>query len=158
MIRSRAGRRHAPSGLHAAARRCLWPFLLALGSAPLQAAEGVAPEGLWLTDDRTAVVRIAPCGSNLCGTVTQVLARGRDVPTTDINNPDPKLRLRPLNGLRTLWGFSRSGSAWKGGRAYDPKSGKSYRTTLQLNRDGSLKVSGCVLFVCDSRRWTRYRP
>ena len=66
-------------------------------------------------------------------------------------------RSRPITGLRTLWGFSRSGATWKGGRAYDPKSGKSYRATLQLNRDGSLKVTGCVLFVCKSRRWTRYR-
>ena len=28
---------------------------------------------------------------------------------------------------------------------------------LQLNADGSLKVTGCVLVICDSRRWTRYR-
>lgn len=157
MIRSCAGRHQPRTGQQAAFRGWLVLSLLTLTSFPLHAADEATPQGLWLTDDRKAVVRIAPCGAYLCGHVEQVLDRGRNVPTTDINNPDAKLRSRSLTGLRTLWGFTRSGSTWKGGRAYDPKSGKSYRSTLQLNRDGSLKVSGCVLFVCDSRRWTRYR-
>ncbi len=131
--------------------------MIILAAAPVRAATEASPAGLWLTDDGKAVVRIAPCGAKLCGHIDRVLDRGRDVPTTDLNNPDPKLRSRPITGLPTLWGFSRSGTAWKGGRAYDPKSGKSYRSTLQLNRDGSLKVSGCVLLICKSRRWTRYR-
>jgi len=123
----------------------------------LSATPGDAVAGLWLTDDRKGVVRIAPCGQQLCGYIAQVLDRAPNVPTTDVNNPDPKLRKQPLVGLRTLWGFSRTENLWEGGRAYDPKSGKSYRSTLQLNADGTLKVTGCVLFVCDSRRWTRYR-
>jgi uncharacterized protein (DUF2147 family) len=131
--------------------------MIVLAAAPVRAATEASPAGLWLTDDGKAVVRIAPCGAKLCGDIERVLDRGSNVPTTDINNPDPELRSRPITGLRTLWGFSRSGTAWKGGRAYDPKSGKSYRSTLQLNRDGSLKVTGCVLFICQSRRWTRYR-
>jgi uncharacterized protein (DUF2147 family) len=57
--------------------------------------------------------------------------------------------------LQTLSGFTRDGAAWKNGRAYDPKSGRSYRATLALNPDGSLKVTGCVLFICRSLRWTR---
>ena len=45
--------------------------------------------------------------------------------------------------------------AGEGGRAYDPKSGQSYRSSLKLEPDGSLKLTGCVLFICESRRWTR---
>ncbi|NWK98881.1 DUF2147 domain-containing protein [Sphingobium lactosutens] len=114
-------------------------------------------EGVWLTDDRKGVVQIAPCGDQICGRIVRVLDKGPGVPATDINNPDPGLRQQPIVGLRTLWGFTRDGAVWKNGRAYDPKSGRSYRATLQLDPDGSLKVTGCVMFLCRSRRWTRYR-
>ena len=119
--------------------------------------EAPSIQGLWRTDDGKGIVRIAPCGAALCGTIVRVLDRGPDVLTRDSKNPDPRLRGRPIQGLPILTGFRRSGSIWKGGRAYDPKTGRSYRSTLQLNRDGSLKVTGCVLFVCQSRRWVRAR-
>jgi uncharacterized protein (DUF2147 family) len=126
--------------------------------APLSgAAAAPSIEGDWLTDDRKGVVRIAPCGPRLCGTIVQVLDTNPAVPKTDINNPDAARRGRPILGLSVLSGFTPAARAWEGGRAYDPKSGKSYRSTLALNADGSLKVTGCVLFVCRSKRWTRFR-
>ena len=112
-------------------------------------------EGQWLTDDRKGIVTIGGCGAALCGTISEVLDRAPGVPKTDINNPDARLRNRPIVGLPVLTGFSREGNSWVGGRAYDPKSGSSYRSTLALNRDGSLRVTGCVLFFCQSKRWTR---
>jgi uncharacterized protein (DUF2147 family) len=135
----------------------LAPACLALAGSALHAAAPVSIEGRWLTDDRKGVVAIAPCGPHLCGTIAEVLASGPGTPRTDINNADPRMRAQPLVGLRTLWGFTRDGDAWTGGRAYDPESGKSYRSTLALEPDGSLKVTGCVLFVCETRRWTRVR-
>jgi uncharacterized protein (DUF2147 family) len=125
----------------------------------LAAAAGSRPpvEGDWLTADRSALVRIAPCGRALCGTVVRVLAKGPNVPRTDINNSDAALRSRPLAGLRVLSGFVPDGSGWTGGRAYDPKSGRSYKAKLALARDGSLTVTGCILFLCRSQRWTRPR-
>jgi uncharacterized protein (DUF2147 family) len=121
------------------------------------AAPAASVQGLWLTDDHKGIVRIAPCGPHLCGTIVRVLSNDPARPTTDRNNPDPRLRGRPINGLPILSGFGRSGNLWKGGLAYDPKSGRSYRSTLALNPDGSLKVTGCVLFICESQRWTRAR-
>jgi uncharacterized protein (DUF2147 family) len=131
--------------------------LLAASLLFLAVGSGAPPEigGLWLTDDRKGIVRIEACGAHLCGRIARVLDTDPGVPKTDIKNPDRNLRNRPILGLTTLWGFTRSGSVWTGGRAYDPKTGNSYRSTLQLNPDGSLKVSGCVLFICQSRRWTR---
>jgi len=119
------------------------------------AASAATVTGDWVNQDRSALVRVAPCGQQLCGTVVRVLARGPNVPTTDVHNADPRLRSQPLVGLRVLSGFTRSGARWSGGRAYDPKSGKSYRSTLALNPDGTLKVTGCVLFICLSQTWTR---
>jgi uncharacterized protein (DUF2147 family) len=114
-------------------------------------------EGYWITADRTAVVRVAPCGTKVCGTTTHILARGPQVPSTDVMNPQPSLRSRPLVGLQVLSGFASSGSGWTNGRAYDPKTGRSYKARLTPNADGTLTVTGCVLFICQSQRWTRMR-
>jgi uncharacterized protein (DUF2147 family) len=136
------------------------PFLIALLPLLAASAAAAAPpsiEGLWLNDDHKGLVRIAPCGRYLCGTIEKVLNKAPDAPKTDIHNPDPKLRNRTILGMPVLTGFSGAGGSWKGGRAYDPESGKSYRSYLELNPDGSLKVSGCILFICEARRWTRAR-
>jgi uncharacterized protein (DUF2147 family) len=126
-----------------------------LGVAPAAAERPSDIEDSWPTDDHKGVVRIGPCGDKLCGRIAQVLDRTPGIPRTDVNNPDLRLRSQPLVGLLTLAGFSRRGTAWQGGRAYDPKSGKNYRSTLQLEPNGSLKVTGCVLFICEARYWTR---
>ena len=125
--------------------------------AAFAAAAAPAIEGDWVTADRNAVVRIAPCGTRVCGTVVRILARGPNVPRTDVNNPDARLRGRPLVGLTVLSGFAPDGTSWSGGRAYDAKSGRSYRASLSGNADGSLMVTGCFLFICQSQRWLRAR-
>jgi uncharacterized protein (DUF2147 family) len=134
--------------------RAAWLFaLLGLLSIPVRAASPM--DGLWLTDDHKGVVRIGACGGRTCGWMARVLARGPNVPTHDVNNPNPGLRGRAIIGMPILTGFAADGS---GGSAYDPRSGRSYRTTMSLNGDGSLTVTGCVvLFLCRSVRWTRAR-
>ena len=137
-------------------------LLVLLAAFPLLALSGAAAaappsvQGVWLTDDHKGLVRIGPCGGSLCGTIAKVADTGRTAPRTDVHNPDARLRGRAILGLPVLTGFVPAGNYWKG-RAYDPKSGKSYRSTLELNPDGSLKVSGCILFICQSQRWTRAR-
>lgn len=135
--------------------RALLPLLALASAAP--AVAGPSIEGLWLNDDRKGLVMIAPCGPSLCGTIARVLDTDPKAPKTDIHNADPALRKRPILGLPVLTGFQGSGGSWKNGRAYDPESGKSYKAYLELQPDGSLKVTGCVLFICESRRWTRAR-
>jgi uncharacterized protein (DUF2147 family) len=131
--------------------RAAWLFaLMGLWSAAVSASP---MDGLWLTDDQKGVVRIGACGGHICGWVVRVLVRGPNVPTRDVHNPDPNLRGRAILGMPVLTGFAADGS---GGRAYDPKSGRSYRTSMSLNPDGSLTVTGClILFLCQSARWTR---
>ncbi len=130
---------------------------VSVAAAALIALAAPAIEGDWLTADGKAIVSIASCGPRMCGRVVQILARGPKVPTTDVRNPDPKLRSRPLVGLPVLTGFARSGVGWSGGRAYDAKTGRIYEAKLTPNADGSLTVTGCVLFLCKSQRWTRAR-
>jgi len=113
-----------------------------------------APLGLsgdWVTADRSAVVRIGRCGATWCGRIVRVLARG--APQNDINNPDRGLRARPLVGVPVLSGFAPGGAG--DGRAYDPKTGRSYRARLRLDPAGTLRVTGCVAIICRSQTWTR---
>jgi len=125
---------------------------IALASvSPAMAAPSIY--GMWVTDDRSAVIRINRCGSKLCGRIVRVL--NPKAPKNDVHNPNPARRLKPLVGTRILWGFVPAGNAWKNGRAYDPKSGKSYKSKLAVVRSGKLKVTGCVAFLCRSRYWTR---
>jgi uncharacterized protein (DUF2147 family) len=145
------------SRITAAIRGAIPYVALVLSAASLATPVPAAIEGLWLTDDRSGVVRLSRCGQSLCGYVVQVLDARPSIPGTDVNNPNRRLRGRPLVGLLTLWGFRRDGNLWRGGVAYDPKSGRSYRATLEQQTDGALKVTGCMLFVCESRRWTRQR-
>lgn len=132
--------------------------LLALMIAPLaagSASAGTAPSvyGRWLTDDRSGIVEIAPCGSAACGTLVRVLDPA--APERDINNPDPARRGRSLVGTRVLTGLRQAGGAWKGGQAYDPKAGRSYKASIALGAPSRLDVTGCLLFVCRTRHWQR---
>ncbi len=117
----------------------------------LLAAEPVT--GSWLTDSKDGIIEIAPCGQRLCGRLVRSL-RPIKPPGTDVNNPDAKLRGRPILGMTVLTNFAEETKLWRG-HAYDPKSGKSYKTTLQRTGPGTLKLTGCVAIFCRSVIWTR---
>lgn len=128
-------------------------LLAALALSWGNAASAQSVLGDWLTDDRSAIIRIAPCGERLCGTILRVLDPA--APPNDANNPDPLQRKRPLVGVQVLKGFARSASGWDKGTAYDPKAGKSYTSRLALAGPRRLDVTGCILFLCRTKHWTR---
>jgi uncharacterized protein (DUF2147 family) len=111
--------------------------------------------GNWIIADRSAVITVDHCGAGLCGRISKALIHKPNYPQTDVHNPNPALRSRPLIGLQILSGFRAREDKWDQGIIYDPESGKSYKSIVRLNPDGSLRVSGCVLFFCQSQRWTR---
>ena len=127
--------------------------VLTLAAPPAFAADPV--EGEWLTQSGSGKVRIAPCGAKLCGNISW-LRKPADGKANDGNNPDPKLKTRPILGLPMLWGFkpSRPGR-WTDGKIYDPGSGKTYDSKLSVNANGTLKVEGCILVVCQAQTWKR---
>lgn len=129
--------------------------LASLGLLAGAAQAGGTVEGRWLTDDRKAIVQIARCGRSLCGAIAKVLDTDPAVPTTDVHNPEAALRVRPIDGLPVLYDFTFRNGRWTGGAAYDPKSGRSYRASLDPVGSGSLRVTGCVLVFCRAKTWTR---
>ena len=75
---------------------------------------------------------------------------------TDVNNKNAALRSRTIVGMPVLSEFTDGGSDWRG-RIYDPKSGKTYKSILKREADGTLKVQGCIAFFCRTQRWTPAR-
>lgn len=130
-------------------------LLLCLAAAtPANAAASVS--GFWLTTEKDSIIEIGPCGNALCGRIARILKPNPNGPPRDINNPDPALRNRPIQGLPILVGFRDAGRSWEG-TAYDPRAGKSYRSYLTLQRDGTLEVKGCISFLCRTKSWTPAR-
>ena len=66
-------------------------------------------------------------------------------PKNDRNNPDPKLRDRPIVGLEFMHGFTYSGKKrWENGKVYDPENGKTYKCKLTLVSTNRLDVRGFI--------------
>lgn len=114
-----------------------WYALLFLGAAlaaagPYARAPGIL--GYW-REPGGSVIRITPCDQRLCVAIAALSARSRAV--SDAHNPDPKLRNRPLCGLRIGEGFVEVDPQHaSGGHLYDPKSGRTY--SGEMTADGSL--------------------
>ncbi|MET0240015.1 MAG: DUF2147 domain-containing protein [Sphingobium sp.] len=132
-------------------RYALAAMLLLISSA----AGAQSATGDWLTDDRSAIIHVSMRGNRLWGVIARVLDPA--APAKDIRNPDPAARSRALVGTPVLIDFTRSDKGWEDGKAYDPKAGRSYRSTLAMDGPDKLKVTGCLMFICRTKVWTRSR-
>ncbi len=131
---------------------------LRLAAAALACVAAAPPEpvtGRWLTTEGKALVEIGACGQALCGRIARVLKPRPGGPAVDANNPDPKLRTRPIAGLNILSGFTPDQGRWRG-RIYDPESGRTYRSEL-IRAGQSLRVKGCIGPFCRTQVWTSVR-
>jgi len=103
-------------------------------------------------------VRIAPCAGKpdrMCGVITWLKDPANAV-AKDARNPDQAQRSRPLMGLPMIWNFRQVGPGkWTGGKIYDPGEGKTYDSKISINANGTLKVEGCILMICQAQTWKR---
>ena len=112
--------------------------------------------GYWLASD--SIFEIKNCDGALCGEIVQIfVAEGVDPKSIlDNNNMDPELQSRPLIGINIFEGFNGefdSKNTLKGGKIYNPRDGKTYKSRLRLLDNGNLRVEGCVLFFCGGDEW-----
>lgn len=132
-------------------RRLAPALIIPMSLAGHAAGAADGPTGIWLTEERTSKIRIAPCGKATCATV--LWAKGGGV---DDQNPDPSLRNRPVVGLALSRDIRPDGKgAWLASM-YNPENGKTYKTTLKP-KGRELEVGGCVLggLLCGSETWQR---
>ncbi|MBY9063238.1 DUF2147 domain-containing protein [Sphingomonas yunnanensis] len=132
-----------------AALALLAPVALAIPAS----ADAAAPiAGRYLTEDGAGVVTVGPCEGSVCGRLTTILKKRPGAPDTDVNNSDAALRSRPILGLPILSGFTDEGKDWRG-KIYDPRNGKTYKSIVARNADGTLNVKGCIAFFCQTQVW-----
>ena len=108
--------------------------------------------GRYVTEDGAGVVTVGPCGASVCGKLTAILKKRPDAKDTDLNNSDPALRSRPVLGMPILSEFKDAGKDWRG-KIYDPRNGKTYKSIVAKNADGTLAVKGCIAFFCQTQTW-----
>jgi uncharacterized protein (DUF2147 family) len=112
--------------------------------------------GVWDDHDQGARIEVFRCGELTCGKIVGLNdpdAGGK--PKLDANNPDKRLRSRPIIGLQVLTGFKYAGDdTWTGGSVYSPERGKTYSATLTLVED-RLDVKVSVWPVHKTVEWIR---
>lgn len=122
-------------------------------------AQTLSPLGTWTNQEKEAKFEIYKCGDKLCGKITWLKEPMRDgKPKTDINNPDKKLQSQPVIGLVFLKGFEYDeDNKWEDGTIYDPKSGKTYSSYMQMLAKDKMEVKGYIgiSLIGRSQIWTR---
>jgi uncharacterized protein (DUF2147 family) len=123
-----------------------------------RAADAASAVGFWKNEDAT--FEIFEDQGKLSGKIVAIqeprTADGKE--KTDIHNPDPSKRERPIIGLVFMSGFTRkSDSRWENGSVYDPKSGNTYSSNLELDGPEKIKVRGFIGISLIGRTdvWTR---
>ncbi len=115
-------------------------------------------KGKWLTEEGKGHVVFEDCGGRLCGRIVWLkeAADASGKPVADALNEDPRLRTRPVLGVKLGELKSDGNGRWKG-MMYNPEDGKSYNTEVSIQKDGSLLLKGCILagLLCDDETWTR---
>ncbi len=113
--------------------------------------------GVWLVRGGTVIVHLKDCGDGTpCGKIAHIFARNSQAMLDD-KNPDPNLATQPLIGSKMLWGFKEKSDKWSGGKIYDAESGKSYKSKLERQSDGTLQVKGCIGPICQKQIWTEIK-
>ncbi|MEM7741860.1 MAG: DUF2147 domain-containing protein [Pseudomonadota bacterium] len=132
---------------------------IAVWSCALQVAAAgdlTALAGEWRTVRHGADVEIRDCGDGSpCGFLIFVSTDITGGEVNDVRNNDPSLRDRPLDGLPILWGFSKRDKGWYRGKLYNPDTGQTFRSSMELISPDELKVKGCLGPLCRQQTWVR---
>jgi uncharacterized protein (DUF2147 family) len=135
---------------------CVLLSLCVLSS--IRAADIPSPVGLWKNEDAT--FEIFENQGKLSGKIVAMrepqTADGKE--KTDIHNPDASKRERPIIGLEFMSGFTKkTDTRWEEGTIYDPKTGNTYSSLLELDGAETIKVRGYIGISLIGRTavWTR---
>ena len=136
-------------------KNLLFLVLLAVSSST-SSESNKTMEGYWLTSQ--SIVQVQNCDQNLCATIEHLFVDDDIDPKSikDSNNKKRSLRSRPLIGINLLEDFPSNALGKKvlqNGKIYDPGRGRVFKSNLYLLDDGTLKVEGCLMGICDHEIW-----
>ncbi len=132
------------------ARLTLIMFLTVTCVSSLAADSRESVMGLWASEG--SIFRVHEVQGELHGTIIAlnepVYSEAEDSvragrPRLDDENPDPQLRDNPLIGLEMFASYIFEDNVWRG-RIYDPESGNTYQSKMQLNDAGQLEIRGYI--------------
>ncbi len=120
--------------------------------------------GVWLTQDNDSYVEIYKEGNKYFGKITWLKTPIDSItgkPEVDDKNENPKLRNRPVMGMKLLTNFVFDGEdEWEDGQIYDPKKGSTYSCYMEFpdkKNKNRLKIRGYIGISLLGRTvyWTR---
>ena len=123
--------------------------MIVLVFAGLRAYAQVSPgdqiKGIWLTENKDGKVEIFRTGNTWSGKLIwgNSVLDDKGNPKHDIYNPDPKLRLRFLQGMVIITGLVYEDGKWQNGKIYNSLSGKTYNITVTVKGD-NLELRGYI--------------
>ena len=141
-------------------------FLLCFGLTAMASAtdDPDAVLGKWLSSKKRNQVQIYKQGNKYFGKLVWMLEpteTGSNRPKVDGQNPDEKLRTRPLMNTVILTNLAYKGNGtWGDGEIYNPEDGKTYGCQVTLKDPNTLDLRGYVMgmsFLGKTRTWTRVR-
>lgn len=112
--------------------------------------------GLWNTPVEGGVVRLEACGQDVCGYVVNSPLLQNNPDQRDVRNDNAERRDRRIMGLNILRARALSERRLGDGWVYNPEDGKTYRGSIEMQRDGTLRLTGCVVWpLCQTQTWRR---
>jgi uncharacterized protein (DUF2147 family) len=122
------------------------------------ADDAASPLGFWKNDEATFEIFAdqGKVGGKIIAMREPRTPEGKD--KTDIHNPDPSKRERPIIGLVFMSGFTqKSSTRWETGKIYDPKTGNTYSCFLALDGPEKIKMRGFlgISLIGRTEVWTR---
>jgi uncharacterized protein (DUF2147 family) len=139
----------------------LFFLFITLSSLSLSAQNNPdAVVGTWYNGSKESRIEIYKCGDKYCGKIAWLKEPNYEdgKPKVDKNNPDDKLKGRPIMGMVLMKDFEYDAkNVWDDGEIYDPKSGKTYSCKMTLTDPDHLEVRGYVGISLIGRtdKWTR---
>lgn len=120
-------------------------FFVLLLISTLSFAQDIT-QGTWFNEEKSAKIQFFKQGDKIFGKIVWLKEpNDNGKPRTDKENPDEKLRSRPLIGLVNLKNFTQSNkNTWEDGEVYDPKNGKTYSCKMTLSSPTRLDVRGFI--------------
>lgn len=66
-------------------------------------------------------------------------------------------RGKPLMGMQVLWNLKKEAGRYVDGMVYDVDEGAEYKCSATLASPDQLKITACILFLCESHYWTKVK-
>ncbi len=120
-------------------------FVVSLLLSTLSFAQDIT-QGTWYNQEKSGKIQFFKQGDKYFGKIVWLKEPNEaGKPRTDKQNPDEKLRSRPLIGLVNLKNFKQTDKdSWEDGEVYDPKNGKTYSCKMTLTSPTTLDVRGFI--------------